>query len=232
MTRLRVLSFNIHSCRGVDGRCSLNRISAILDRLRPDVVALQEVTRGSADQLLRLTELWPCQYRFMRLVDKRSGTYGIALLSRLNILEYTEQRLTKNWMGIPGEQRGVQSLLLRPPRRGTIRVLNTHLALSRYHRRHQTESLLKEVGEAENPLVLMGDLNCGPRSPSYRRLANKLKACSGASEKSWPSLYPLRAIDHIFVSSGIGVLDCFVDRGTSTTLASDHLPLVCDLAIP
>src|SRR5512133_695904 len=41
--RLRVVSWNVHRCRGLDRRTRPERIARVLEKLQPDVVALQEV---------------------------------------------------------------------------------------------------------------------------------------------------------------------------------------------
>ena len=40
---VRVLTYNIHHGEGMDGKIDLERIAAVIKRLEPDVVALQEV---------------------------------------------------------------------------------------------------------------------------------------------------------------------------------------------
>ena len=42
-TRIRVATYNIHKCRGLDRRTSAERIAAVIAELDADVVALQEV---------------------------------------------------------------------------------------------------------------------------------------------------------------------------------------------
>src|SRR5437588_9627484 len=41
--RIRVATYNIHKCRGLDRRTSPERIAAVIIELEADVVALQEV---------------------------------------------------------------------------------------------------------------------------------------------------------------------------------------------
>ena len=43
---LRVMTYNVHSCIGMDGRLSTSRIARIIAQCRPDVVALQELDVG------------------------------------------------------------------------------------------------------------------------------------------------------------------------------------------
>jgi len=42
-TQLRIATYNIHRCRGLDGRTRPARIIAVLSSIDADVVALQEV---------------------------------------------------------------------------------------------------------------------------------------------------------------------------------------------
>jgi len=41
--RIRVVSYNIHKCRGLDRRISPERIASIIRELNADAVALQEI---------------------------------------------------------------------------------------------------------------------------------------------------------------------------------------------
>lgn len=43
---LRVVTYNIHKCRGLDGRVRPERIAGVLGELNADIIALQEVTGG------------------------------------------------------------------------------------------------------------------------------------------------------------------------------------------
>ena len=41
--KLRIVTYNIHKGRGMDGRVKIERIANVLEELQPDVIALQEV---------------------------------------------------------------------------------------------------------------------------------------------------------------------------------------------
>src|SRR5690606_25634562 len=43
---LRVMTYNVHSCIGMDGKLDPERIARVIARARPDVVALQELDVG------------------------------------------------------------------------------------------------------------------------------------------------------------------------------------------
>ena len=47
MPTLRVATYNIHRCRGLDGRTSPSRIADVIRAIDPDIIALQEVVGAS-----------------------------------------------------------------------------------------------------------------------------------------------------------------------------------------
>ena len=72
--RVRVLTYNIHHGEGMDGRIDLVRQAEILNREAPDLVALQEVDRGTkrsggVDQLAELGRLTGLTPTFGRAID-------------------------------------------------------------------------------------------------------------------------------------------------------------------
>jgi endonuclease/exonuclease/phosphatase family metal-dependent hydrolase len=44
---LRVATYNIHRCRGLDGRTNVARIADVIRSIEPDVIALQEAIGAS-----------------------------------------------------------------------------------------------------------------------------------------------------------------------------------------
>src|SRR5690348_10505078 len=47
--RLKVVTYNVHKCRGLDGRTSASRIAEVLREIDADVMALQEVLDQQAE---------------------------------------------------------------------------------------------------------------------------------------------------------------------------------------
>jgi vancomycin resistance protein VanJ len=97
-------------------------------------------------------------------------------------------------------------------------------------REEQANHLAQIVRRAGRPLVLGGDFNSPPDSYACRRMTERLQSAfaAGGSGFGWsfPSNHPLLRIDHLFASSDLRVLDCRV----LSTKASDHCPVVADLA--
>src|SRR5690606_29082486 len=86
----RVVTYNIHHGEGTDGRLDLERIAAVLRRLDPDVIALQEVDErvqrtGGVDQAATLGELLGMNHAFGGFMEYQGGNYGMAILTHCEI---------------------------------------------------------------------------------------------------------------------------------------------------
>ncbi|MBR9988488.1 MAG: endonuclease/exonuclease/phosphatase family protein, partial [Gemmatimonadetes bacterium] len=97
---LSVVSYNIRHGRGMDDQVDLERIAAVLRRLDPDVVALQEVDEGvdrsgGVDQTERLGDLLGMHHAFGSFMDYQGGRYGMSILSRCAMRFVTPVRLTE-----------------------------------------------------------------------------------------------------------------------------------------
>ena len=104
----------------------------------------------------------------------------------------------------------------------------------------QVEGLLGSdwVGavDAETPSILCGDFNAIPGSSAYRcirkEMADAQDILNGHRPKAtWFSRFLLTRIDHVFIRGGIRVLGVRVCDTQTARVASDHLPLIVDLAI-
>ena len=239
---LRVMTYNVHACVGMDNRRSPARIARVIARSEADIVALQEldVTRrrsGGVDQAHQIARELEMTHHFHAAWSLEEEQFGDAILSR------HPMRLVKagplpgpKWS--PGEPRG--ALWVEVTLDGqTIQVINTHLGVTPRQRRPQFEALLSEDWLADamlaGPVVLSGDFNFGPTSRLYRRLRDQLTDAvdspgSGPAMPTWVSWKPVTRIDHIFVSADFNVVDSQIMSHRLSRDASDHLPVVADLA--
>jgi endonuclease/exonuclease/phosphatase family metal-dependent hydrolase len=85
----------------------------------------------------------------------------------------------------------------------------------------------------------MGDFNAGSGSTEMRPLRTRfldawVEAGVGGGNTSPARLSgnPTSRIDYIFVSTDVEVATTFVPVNASTRLASDHYPVVSDIAVP
>lgn len=87
----------------------------------------------------------------------------------------------------------------------------------------------------EEDVILCGDFNAMPGSAPYRLAAGRLRdvqrTLNGHSpRRTFSSFQPFARIDHVFISRGLNAERIVVPRNQLTRVASDHLPLVVDLA--
>lgn len=225
MIRLRVATWNIHRCRGLDGRSDRSRILRVLGRLDADLIALQEVPRG---ELSALTPdgyiaaagpslLWP---------ELHSGT---ALLSRrpLHALRHHE-------FSVPDrERRGALdvSLDLHGLR---LRLIATHLGLRSAERAWQIDRLLTflDADREADIVTLCGDINeWWPGRAHLGRLHRQLGL--HPSPASFPALWPLLALDRIWVWGRKHRIETRIEavRRWPAPIASDHRPVLARIEV-
>lgn len=240
--RLRVMTYNVHGCGGMDGRISPKRIARAIAGQVPDLVALQEIDLGrrrsrAEDQTAIIARELGMHLVFCPTVTRGEEHYGHALLSRWP-LEVVKRALLphdpRSWWQEPRA-----AVWARVSIRGTIvNIVTTHLGLGRRERLWQMRALLGAEWLAHipagEPVILCGDFNFGPGSEPYGLLAARMRDAQAAGRghrplRTFSSLRPFARIDHVFVSEGIEVRRVTVPRNDVTRVASDHLPLVVEL---
>jgi endonuclease/exonuclease/phosphatase family metal-dependent hydrolase len=243
--RLRAMTYNIHSCVDALGRVAPEATVDAIRRLRPDVVALQEVDdgmpqTGRLDQAQFLGEQLGMEFHFCPTVLHAEGRYGLAVLSRYRMEVARCDRLPV-FRPLRLQQRGAVHAVVHLPA-GRFHFFNTHLNILGPERmlqiRHLTRWRWLGAVPLREPIVFCGDLNAVPGSPVYRRLAAVLKdvqtARGGRPNRARPtfsSRRPLLRLDHIFVSSRFQVISAEVPTGPPYRTVSDHLPLCTDLRL-
>lgn len=242
--RLRVLSYNIHRCIGVDRRFRPERVVAVLRHYEADVVLLQEVDEGvprSRELNLAREIAGAAGYPFFALghnVSLRKGWYGNATLSRFPIRRERNIDLTVGRR----KRRGCQhtTLELPPPRaEGDPRrldVFNLHLGLSARERDVQLGLLveseeLSKLGDGDACLV-GGDFNDWRSllAPTFTgelgfRSATELKR---GVMRTYPSFSPRGGLDRLYFRGGLRLRAAWTCRLQVSRVASDHLPIVAD----
>ncbi len=239
---LRVMTYNIHSCVGVDGKLAPRRIARVIARYLPDVVALQEVDVGRArtgrlDQAEILAGYLGMDHFFHPAIQVGEESYGDCILSRLPMRLVKEGILPMSGRGFVREPR--QALWVAVELAGmTIHVINTHLGLDARERLLHLRLLLGEdwLGGQRGPVVFCGDLNATPQSAAWRLCARKfhdvqLERPDQPPRPTWLSHHPIARIDHIFVSAQVRVLHVEVGDDYLARIASDHRPLFAQLKV-
>src|SRR5438132_9387984 len=235
VSSVRVATYNIHTCIGVDRRYDPGRIATVLCEIDADIACLQEVDarRGSDryhDQWAYLGEVTGRRVITGMGLRERLGRFGNAILTRFPVL--TARAIDLSVSGY--EPRGaIDADLLIGDR--VLRVIATHFGLHAVERRLQANRLmavLREPLAANRPLgdavLLMGDLNeWRGRSGAIRLLDRRLGPSAAA--RPFPSWLPMLALDRIYAEGPAVLHDLYVYRSPLARLASDHLPLVGSL---
>ena len=257
MQQLRIVTYNIAHGRGLQPiqgltsrrriRSILLRIAKLIEKLNPDVVALQEIDQdsmwaGSFDQLEFLREFAGFPHAVFGVNNRRAGllklNYGNAILSRHPIVE---------WENIAFGQRrlGEKGFLF-----AEIDVAGRHVPLvtmhlhyrSRVHRIRQVAQLMAYLNKkqadrrtnwAVSPIVC-GDFN----SPSHTAdaTASLFQYFSQRGHytlhprraRTFPSPLPRRILDFIFLPPGCVEVYCLVVR----SMLSDHRPVMVEFKLP
>jgi endonuclease/exonuclease/phosphatase family metal-dependent hydrolase len=231
-SEVSLATYNIHGCRGRDGRREPARVARVIAELGADVVALQEVFYPDEVELeSRQPILFPelAQYLFLLgpTLRRRSDHFGNVLLVRHPIrrLERLDLSVSRR------EPRGALDVTLDVA--GVeLRVVATHLGLSRCERRTQVGRLLEHLDSREGPfMALLGDFNDWlPGRSVLHQLEEKLGI--GPRLRSFPGTCPLLALDRIWVHPRSALLSQRVHRSPAALRASDHLPVVATVALP
>jgi len=230
---LRIATYNVHKCRGLDGRTHPGRIASVLKTLNPDLVALQEVVgagpRGKGQEE-ELASRMGMEGVLAPARILRGHLYGNAVLSRLPIHHHRTYDLTRKGH----EPRFCQrvDVILRGHR---IQIFNVHLGTAVKERNWQAEKLLACLSDpaARGPKVIVGDFNEWKKGPATRLLAENFQSLDLRPFLKWrrtyPGMFPIFHLDHIYYDGPIEIMHAEVPRTLSSLLASDHMPLVADL---
>lgn len=244
LQRLRVMTYNVHSCLGMDGRISPQRIAEVIEHYHPDLVALQELDLGRLrslrhDQPKMIAEALGMHVVFCPTVIEDGEQYGHGLLSHFPMEVIRTDRLQSGQQPSHVQPRG--ALWVKLGNNGVrINLMNTHFGLRQGERLAQAADLLgaEWIGgiDENQPVILCGDFNMFPRSAPYRALTQRLRDVQAKTTEFTPlntfsTLRPMVRIDHIFVSRHFVSKNILVPRNHLTRVASDHLPLIADLEI-
>jgi endonuclease/exonuclease/phosphatase family metal-dependent hydrolase len=223
MTMLRIASFNIRHGLGRDGILSLERTAAVIRATRATVIGVQEVDRfwdrsAGLDQSEELARLSGMHVIFSPTFTRGRSEYGIALVA--------EEPLDTEFHALP-RRAGEEPRGLISARVDGLSILVTHLSQDAGARRRQIEAVLDIAEAAPPPVVILGDFNETRRGLKAFDAAGFSPGPLRAPTFPRPGLLWDRQIDFVFAGRGARV----VGSKTLRTPASDHLPLVADVAL-
>ena len=154
--QLKLLTYNIHSGIGTDGRCDLRRVQRILAEERAVIAAIQEIERTPhSDQVNELATGLSATASFCATRAVGDGAFGLAVLSPLRALRCETYDLS---YGRGREPRSCLRTDLEVAEGAVLHVFNCHLGLGARERRFQRERMLSDAillsQELQHPVVL------------------------------------------------------------------------------
>lgn len=241
---IRVMTYNVHSCIGMDGKLSPERIARVIAQHEPDIVALQEVNVGKpntaeGDQANRLAECLRMECCFSATMHLEKGLYGNAILTHLPMRLVKAAKLPGLAQKPDLEPRGALWVDITIGET-VIHCITTHLGLLFEERLAQARELSGRHWlthpDCQGPLIFCGDFNALPNSAVCRLFNQQLldaqqEMAERKPQKTFWGRYPLVRIDHLYIRPGLRVLDFEVPANELAQVASDHLPLTVELSL-
>ena len=170
---LRVATYNIHRCRGMDRRVIPSRIAEVLRDIDADVVAMQEVIGSGPsgqDQAEAIGAALGMGWVMASVRHLRRHHFGNVIMSRFPIVHHSQYDLS--WRTCEARACQRADLDLGGGRR--LHIYNVHLGTAVLERRYQATRLASYVHDrrVDGPKVILGDSTSGcaasPRGRSAR----------------------------------------------------------------
>ena len=257
---LRVMSFNVRNADMPDGRHGWRfrrpRVRETLRFYRPDVLGCQEALDAQVNDLAAdlpgyqwvgvgredgraKGEYAPIFYHAARLELVESGTFWLSPTPETVASVGWDAALTRiaTWARFRDKLDGGREFL----------AVNTHFDhVGEVARGESATLIVRKAAEIAGglPLVVTGDFNSGPETAAYRTMSGSLAdARAAAAVVLGPAgtfgtfaaqVEPAKRIDYIFATPGTRVarfatLSQEWDGGVH---ASDHFPILADVALP
>jgi endonuclease/exonuclease/phosphatase family metal-dependent hydrolase len=232
---LRIVTYNIHRCRGLDRRTRPERIAEVLASLDADVIAMQEVVGSGASspgQAALIGAYLGMGWVMASARELRGHQFGNVVLSRHPIREHAQHDLS--WKSC--EPRCSQRVAIDVGD-GLLQIFNVHLGTALLERRYQAVRLAGWVHDrrVSGPKLVLGDFNEWSRGIAEDLLAQRLNSIDLyphlRRRRTYPGFFPILHLDHIYFEGNVEVRKIDLPRTRLAMVASDHLPLVADLRI-
>jgi endonuclease/exonuclease/phosphatase family metal-dependent hydrolase len=240
MRRIRVATYNVHKCVGLDRRLMPGRIAEVIDEFRPDVIGLQEVLsiEGAArehNQAQLLAEELGMHLAMGEVRRLRGGAYGNVVLSCFPLSGICTFDLSA-----PGrERRGCVRTDVQLPEGPALHVFNFHLGTAfaerRWQAKHIFENELIRSKDIAGPRVVLGDFNEWTRGHVSVMFAAELRGADIRlhlkQTRTYPGIFPVLHLDHIYYDDDLVLEHVALHRSRKALVASDHQPRFSDFGV-
>lgn len=222
---LRIMSYNIRNGRGMDDVSNIQRTADVINKVCPNVVAVQEVdsvtARSGQTDVLRVladkTLMFPV---YAPAINYDGGKYGIGMLSK-------EKPLNYRYLALPGREEERALLIVEFEK---YIYCCTHLSLTGEDRLASLDIIRREAAKANKPLFIAGDFNAHPDSEVIQEIQKDFVILTNTKLPTFPADKPDETLDYIaayakdttaFTRLSAAVVD--------EPAASDHRPVVTEI---
>jgi endonuclease/exonuclease/phosphatase family metal-dependent hydrolase len=228
----------------MDRQRSEARVAEVIAEMSVDVVALQELDLGrrrsaGANQTKMIADQLGWYSHFHPAMRRDDEHYGNSILSRYHLTFRRGVELPGRSPFFCRENRAALEVNIET-NLGRVHIINTHLGLGWRERLVQAQLFTSAEWRAaiadDIPLILLGDFNSLRGSRPYRTLnlhLHDVRELIRTTEpiRTFPTRFPLLAVDHIFVNRAVQPLTVNVHRSPLARIASDHFPLMAELVL-
>jgi endonuclease/exonuclease/phosphatase family metal-dependent hydrolase len=223
------LSVLVYNVKGF--RAGVGAVTDAVGEFRPDVALITEC--GSRRHL----------HRFARRLGMRASHESLFPLRRVprnavlvrKPLQVTRHRMVRFADSQRFHPRGALITTVTNPGGSEFTAVSIHLGLLPAERKRHAGELVDLLEGVRAPTILGGDLNDRPQGAAPALLSKVLwdvwLRVGESTGESFPSTGPKARIDYLFVSDDVRPLKALVPAGEAFAAASDHLPLIAELAI-
>lgn len=244
----RVLSYNIHKgFSTANRRFVLHELKNKVEKTHADLLLLQEV-QGEHSEKSKQHDNWPTNSQFEFLADRMwnhysyaknavydEGHHGNAVLSKFPIETSENVNVSKlRW----ASRSILHCQIAVPQLPEPLHAICVHFGLFENERSAQTQKLVSYIREKipdSAPMILGGDFNDWNRKveallQKELGLRDAFMCLTGSHAKSFPSYFPVLALDRIYFRN-LNPLACAIVKSEKKNRLSDHLCLSVDFEL-
>ena len=222
--QLRIMSYNVRNCKGMDLKLDYDRCAAVINSADPDIVAVQELDSMTSRYegyyaLGELAARTGMHDYYAPSIDYKGGKYGVGILSK-------EPALSLAQYPLPCRKEPRTMLVAEFEK---FYFICTHLSLVEEDRVASAEIILDLIGSLDKQVIIAGDFNAEPEDEAMARFNDFCAPLSNPEQKTFPADKPNRCIDYILTTS----IRLKGENATvmSEPVASDHRPLYVDVTL-
>ncbi len=230
---MKIMTFNTQHCENfITKKIDFEAIADVINKFEPDVVGLNEIRgKGEREDYEAQTEILSSltnmpYFYFAKAIDVHGNNpYGNAILSKIPFESVENIPIPDPDVKEEGEYFEMRCLIRAKLNNG-VTVLVTHFGLNPSEHENAVKTVINSL--VNDKCVLVGDFNVLPDNPVLAPIFGVMNDTEDKLVKNkltFPSNAPDRKIDYIFVSSDIQIVSAEIPQ----IVASDHLPIVCNL---